>query len=370
MVRGKQLVQDLLKEADIEINGSRPWDLQVHNEQLYQRVLTKGSLGFGEAYMDGWWDCDKIDEFICRVVKAGLKDKVNYKKLIIPFISATIFNVANKKRALKVGKQHYDAGNDLYERMLDKHMTYTCGYWKNAKNLDQAQEAKFELTCKKIQLKPGMTVLDIGCGWGSFAKYAAKKYKVKVVGVTISQNQVDLGNKRCKGLPVEIRFQDYRDVNEKFDRIVSFGMFEHVGHKNYRTFMKVVNRCLKDDGMFLLQTIGFPRSVKTVDPWIEKYIFPNSMLPSVKQISHAAEGLFVIEDLHNFGIDYEKTLMSWFNNFDKKWHEIKQNYNDEFYRMWKFYLLSCAGAFRARYIQLWQIVFSKKGIEGGHVSVR
>jgi cyclopropane-fatty-acyl-phospholipid synthase len=250
--------------------------------------------------------------------------------------------------------------------MLDKRMVYTCGYWKDAKTLDEAQEAKLDLTCKKLNLKPGMKVLDIGCGWGSFAKYAAEKYKVKVVGITVSKEQAVLAKALCKGLPIEIRLQDYRDLNEKFDRIVSLGMFEHVGYKNYKTYMKVVHRCLKDDGLFLLHTIGGNKSVKSTDPWIDKYIFPNSMLPSIKQMGDAIEDYFVMEDWHNFSADYDKTLMAWYNNFENSWNKLKDDYDERFHRMWRYYLLACAGTFRARKSQLWQIVLSKDGIKEGY----
>ena len=276
----------------------------------------------------------------------------------------------NVKGPIRIGEHHYDKGNDLYKAMLDKRLTYTCGYWKKAKTLDQAQEAKLDLVCKKLNLKPGQKILDIGCGWGSFAKYAAEKYKVKVVGITVSKEQIAFAKKLCKGLPIEIRLQDYRDIREKFDHIVSLGMFEHVGVKNYRKYMKVVHRCLKDDGLFLLHTIGRNKSLTTSDPWAEKYIFPNSMLPSIKQIGESIEELFVMEDWHNFGTDYDKTLMAWFTNFRKNWNKIKKNYDERFYRMWKYYLLASAGLFRARKGQLWQIVLSKKGVPKGYNSIR
>jgi len=249
-------------------------------------------------------------------------------------------------------------------------MNYSCGYWKDVDNLDDAQDAKLELSCKKLGLKPGMRVLDIGCGWAGFGKYAADKYGVEVVGVTVSKEQKKLAEKLCKGLPVEIRLQDYRELDEKFDRIISIGMIEHVGKKNYREYMKVSHRCLKENGLFLLHTIGSNISRFTGEPWLDKYIFPNGMLPSVKQLAKAVERLFVIEDVHNFGSYYDTTLMAWYDNFITHWDEIKNQYDERFYRMWSYYLLCCAGAFRARRNQLWQVVLSKDGVRGGYKSIR
>ncbi len=369
MNRAKNEVAKLLAIADVKINGSRPWDIQVHNENFYQRVLAEGSLGLGEAYMDGWWDCKKLDEFFFHILRAELANKIKPLSMIFTVLKSKLFNLQRKSRAFVVGEHHYDLGNDLYRAMLDKRLTYTCGYWKNAKNLDDAQEAKLDLVCRKIGLKPGDKVLDIGCGWGSFAKYAAQKYKARVVGITVSKEQVKLGRQLCKGLPVEFRLQDYRDVNEKFDHIISLGMFEHVGPKNYRTYMKVANRCLKDDGVFLLHTIGSSTTAAS-DPWMLKYIFPGGQAPSSRQIASSVEGLFTIEDWHNFGAYYDKTTMAWFHNFDKNWSKLEDKYGERFYRMWKYYLLSCAGGFRARHCELWQIVLVKKGIVGGYNSVR
>jgi cyclopropane-fatty-acyl-phospholipid synthase len=255
--------------------------------------------------------------------------------------------------------------------MLDKRMNYSCAYWKNAGSLDEAQENKLELICKKLCLRSGMRILDIGCGWGAFGKSAAEKYGVRVVGITVSKEQVALGRDLCKGLPVEFRLQDYRDVNEKFDRIVSVGMIEHVGHKNYREYFRIACRNLEDDGLFLLHTIGEVQSVNKTDAWTHKYIFPNGMLPSIAQLAKSVEGLFVIEDLHNFGNDYDKTLMAWYNNFELNWDKLKNKYGDRFLRMWRYFLLSSAGAFRARNKnQLWQIVLSKNGVLGGYISIR
>ena len=367
----KDTVEKVLSTAGIEVNGQRPWDLKVHDERFYRRVLLRGSLGLGESYMDGWWDCDRLDEFFFRILRAQIPRRVREDRVFLfKMLLSRAVNLQSKRRAFNIGKKHYDLGNDLYESMLDRRMVYTCAYWRDADTLDEAQEKKLDLVCRKIGLKPGMRVLDIGCGWGSFARYAAEKYDVEVTGITVSQRQVELGKRLCSGLPVEIRFQDYRDVTGKFDCVVSLGMFEHVGYKNYRTYMEVVDRCLKDDGLFLLQTIGGNESAVQTDPWIDKYIFPDSLLPSIKQIGGAIEGLFVMEDWHNFSAHYDKTLMAWYGNFDRNWNNIKLNYDERFYRMWKYYLLSCAGSFRARHNQVWQIVFSKRGVPGGYESIR
>jgi len=364
--------KDIFSLAGIEVNGPNPWDIQIYNKDFYKRALSEAELGIGESYMDGWWECEKIDELIFRVIRARLDEKIKRKfSIIFNILLAKVFNLQSKKRAFIIGEKHYDLGNDLFRNMLDKRMNYSSAYWKNADNLDAAQENKLELICKKLNLEPGMKVLDIGCGWGAFGKYAAEKYNVETVGITVSKEQASLGQEMCKGLPIEIRLQDYRKVNDKFDHIVSVGMIEHVGYKNYRTYFQIASSCLKDDGLFLLHTIGDVKSLKTADAWTVKYIFPNGVQPSVSQLGKAIEGLFVMEDWHNFGADYDKTLMAWYKNFNASWDKIKGNYSERFYRMWKYFLLSSAGAFRARSkSQLWQIVLSKKGVVGGYKSVR
>lgn len=367
----QKTAEEILELAGVKINGSAPWDIQVHNKEFFRRAITEGELGICESYMDGWWDAEKVDELISKILTAKLDEKIRRKfSILLKLFIARAFNLQSKRRAFISGQKHYDLGNDLFQNMLDKRMNYSCAYWKNAGSLDEAQENKLDLICKKLYLEPGMKVLDIGCGWGAFGKYAAEKYGVKVVGITVSKEQVKLGKKLCEGLPVEFRLMDYRDVKEKFDGIVSVGMIEHVGQKNYRTYFEVADRCLKDNGLFLLHTIGSIQSTESIDPWTDKYIFPNGVLPSVAQIGKAVENLFVIEDLHNFGIDYDKTLMAWYFNFKNNRDKLKDKYDERFYRMWKYYLLSCAGTFRARRNQLWQIVLSKNGMPGGYQSVR
>ncbi|MDF1590507.1 MAG: cyclopropane fatty acyl phospholipid synthase [Desulfobacterales bacterium] len=363
----KQVVQETFDLADVQINGNRSWDIQVHNPDFYERVLAGGSLALGESYMDGWWDCEALDQFFDRILSAGLEKKVKKAKRILwPVLKAKIINAQSRSKAYVIGKRHYDIGNSFFSIILDKRMNYSCGYWDKAETLDDAQEAKLDLICRKMLLKPGMTVLDIGCGWGGFAKWAAKKYDVKVFGITVSREQMKFAMEYCQELDVKIELRDYRELKEKFDRIVSIGMFEHVGSRYYRTYMEVVHRCLKADGLFLLHTIAGNTSVNSTDPWISKYIFPNSMLPSAKQIFSAAERLLMLEDWHSFGQYYDQTLMAWHQNFIKGWNKIKGMYDDRFYRMWIYYLLSCAGGFRSRRNQLWQIVFSRTGIKGGY----
>jgi cyclopropane-fatty-acyl-phospholipid synthase len=368
----KKTVQDILALAGVEIDGSNPWDITINNDEFYRKVLTEGELGIGESYMDNWWDAGKVDELIFKIVSARLEEKVRLKfSIILKILSATLVNLQSKRRAFIIGEKHYDLGNDLFSNMLDRRMNYSCAYWKDAGNLEKAQEDKLELICRKLHLTPGMRILDIGCGWGSFGKYAAERYNAEVVGITVSKEQVELGRKLCEGMPVEFRLMDYRDLVEKFDRIVSVGMIEHVGYKNYRTFFEIASKCLNDNGLFLLQTIGNIKSEKSIDPWTDKYIFPNGMLPSVAQLGKAIEKLFVMEDWHNFGKDYDKTLMAWYENFEMNWHKIKNNYSERFFRMWKYFLLSAAGSFRTGIRnQLWQIVLSKNGIPGGYKSVR
>jgi len=357
---------ELLAKADIQPGGNRPWDIQLQEKGVFERVASRANLGLGEAYMDGHWDVEALDEFFFRLLRAHLDRHVRPLPMIIQALRYRFFNLQTMKRAWQVGEEHYDLGNEFYAAMLDPRMTYTCGFWKDANTLAEAQEAKLDLICRKLQLEPGMRLLDIGCGWGSLMGYAAEHYGVSCVGVTISKEQAEWAAKRYEGLPIEFRLQDYREVNEQFDRIASVGMFEHVGRKNFRTYMEVAHRCLTDDGLFLLHTIGNNQRNSGADPWIDKYIFPNGELPSIGQIGDAVDNLFVVEDLHNFGPDYDKTLMAWHANFEKAWPRFADQLGERFYRMWRYYLLSCAGAFRARDIQLWQWVLSKEGCLGGY----
>jgi len=356
----------LLAMADVKIGGDRPWDISVHHEAIYGRVFANPSVGLGESYMDGWWDCPQVDQLIAHILAANLERELPLTvPIIVGALKARLFNLQRREAAFRSGAASYELGNELYGRMLDREMVYSCGYWNDATNLEEAQEAKLELVCRKLGLRSGMRVLDVGSGWGGFARYAVTHYGAQVVGITVSKEQLKYSMEHGRGLPLEFRLQDYRDVHETFDRIVSIGMFEHVGHKNYREYMRTMRRNLAEDGIFLLQTIGADKTVIYTDSWAQRCIFPAGHIPSAKQLTAALEGLFVMEDWQNIGAHYYKTLMEWYSRFDASWSELKPSYGDRFRRMWNYYLLSSAGAFRARKLQLWQVVLSKHGLPGG-----
>ena len=363
-----RLMTGLLSDAGITLNGHAPWDLQMHHPRLPERIFAHGSLGLGEAYMDGDWDAERLDELFARLLRARLDTRIRPAALLLHAFSARLLNRQTPRRAWQVGKRHYDLGNDFYAAMLDPRMTYTCGYWQDAGDLASAQEAKLELICRKLGLRPGMHLLDIGCGWGSLLGYAAEHHGVRGTGVTVSREQADWARQRYAGLPIEFRLQDYRalDDRERFHRVASVGMFEHVGRRNFRTLMEVMRRALVPDGLALLHTIGRNTRRGVTDPWIDRYIFPNGELPSAGQIGDAVDELFVVEDVHNFGVDYDRTLMAWHENFEAAWPRFAERLGERFRRMWRYYLLSCAGAFRARDIQLWQWVLSPRGVAGGY----
>jgi cyclopropane-fatty-acyl-phospholipid synthase len=370
MTKARQAIESLLDGTGVALDGPNPWDIRVNDPSFFKRVLWHGTLGVGESYMDGQWDCEQLDEMLTRVFRASAERRVRSVHKWWMSLQTHVFNRQSPRRSFKVGEQHYDIGDDLYERMLDARMIYSCAYWRNAHDLDSAQEAKLDLICRKLRLEPGMEVLDIGCGWGGAAQFAAERYGVKVTGVTVSKNQAATAAERCKHLPVKIILTDYRALQGKFDRIFSIGMFEHVGLRNYRTYFEHARRLLVDDGLFLLHTIGSNISERANDPWIERYIFPNSLLPSTKQIAEALEELFVIEDWHSFGPDYDRTLMCWYDRFRASWPELAPKYGERFRRMWEFWLMCSAASFRARRIQLWQVLLSPHGVVGGLEEVR
>jgi cyclopropane-fatty-acyl-phospholipid synthase len=367
---GRSFFEPLLEKADVRIDGDRPWDMRVHNEELFDRILGDGTLGLGDAYVEGWWDCDALDGFFERVLRARLDEHLPMRlKHVAHVLRAKMFNQQTRRKATVVAKKHYDIGNPFYAAMLDPYRQYSCGYFDGTDDLAEAQQQKLELIARKLDVQPGDRVLDIGCGWGGLAKYLAETRGCHVTGLNISDEQIAFAREFCAGLPVEIVKTDYRDMEGTFDKIVSVGMFEHVGHRNYATYMDTARRLLKDDGLFLLHSIGAPQGTGD-DPWIREHIFLNSALPNQTAIADAFGPRFVLEDWHNFGAYYDKTLMAWHRNFAEAWPRFRAAYGDAFERMWRYYLLSCAGSFRARSIQLWQLVLSPHGVPGGYRSVR
>lgn len=353
-------VRELLEIAGIEVGGGAAHDIVVHDRRFYGRVARDGAMGLGTSYVEGWWDSPAVDQMITRLHQADLPDRIKRNwRYLASALKARLLNLQSLSRSFEVGEHHYDAGNDLYRAMLDERMVYTCAYWKNAQTLAAAQVAKLDLVCRKLGLAPGMRVLELGCGWGSFAKYAAEHYGVEVTGLSVSREQIALGRELCAGLPVELHVDDYRNANGRYDAVVSIGLMEHVGHKNYRAYMEVVDRCLAPGGTSLIHAIGSHTSEFVPDPWTQKYIFPNAQLPSVAALAFAMEGLFTLDDLHTFGRDYDPTLIAWHRNFAAAWPALASAYDERFYRMWTYYLLMSAAAFRARYIDVFQIVMSR-----------
>src|SRR5947199_1066596 len=361
MSRAQDVMTNLLAFADIRVNGARPWDIQVHDQRFFNRVLASGTLSFGESYMDGWWDCDALDEMSCRAIRAELEKRFEFRlPNIWALLTALLANQQTARRSRKVGRVHYDLSNDFFEAMLDPNMQYSCALFAEGDDLASAQLRKLDWICERLRLRPGLRLLDIGCGWGGLARHAARRYGCHVVGITISQEQFRYAQRWCRGLDVEIQLRDYRDVTGPFDRDVSVGMVEHVGYKNYRTYMRAAARSLGDDGLFLCQGICGNVSRVHADPWIKRYIFQNSMLPSIAQLTRAAEGAFIVEDVNNIGPNYDPTLLAWEANFRRPWPRFPDRCGRRFRRMCRFYMLSCAGAFRARSLQVFSILFSKE----------
>ena len=372
--RMRKALGDLLARCGIELDGPRPHDVRVLHPRFYDVALQiGGSTSLRDAYVDGLWDSERLDEVTYRVLTHAPK-LPGSEQLLLAWMAftGTVRNPQSARRSFRGGR-HYQLGEPLFRAMLDHRLIYSCAYFRTATNLDDAQEAKLDLVCRKLQLQPGMRVLDIGCGWGGFARFAAERYGAQVVGVTVAPDQARVAARACEGLPVQIRLQSYHALpgqDVPFDAVVSIGMFEHVGRRNYARYFGVVRDCLAPDGLCLLQTIGAPKTTTTYDPWMDRHIFPGAFLPSVKHIAAACDGALVIEDWHNFGAYYDKTLMAWHERFERAWPELRARYDERFRRMWKCYLLTCAGAFRARHTQLWQIVFSRSGVRGGYDSVR
>ena len=367
-MHARELLTKLAQKAGLELEK----DIIIHDNRFYDRVFKDGSLGLGESYMLGWWDAknktlDDIFYCICREnLRKELTELSFLSKLRIglSWLYNYYFPVRTIEDSKLVATKHYDLNKEIYEAMLEP-MIYSCGYFKSPNNtLLEAQINKMELIKNKLKIKPGMRILDIGCGWGELAAYLAKD-NIFVDAITNSNEQYKYAKEKFENDYARFYLCDYREFKPayEYDAIVSVGMFEHVNSNNYVEFMDIVHRFLKSQGLFLLHTIGSIKTNIVGDEWIAKYIFPNSCLPSLAQIATSSERFFVIEDVHNFGLHYDKTLMLWYKNFSTKYKDfndkLEKPLNNEFYRMWTYYLLSCAGSFRARKNQLYQVVLSK-----------
>ena len=307
-------------------------------------------MALGDGYVDGKWECDDLGATLYQLTRS--RDIVK----LVKDKSITVPTDEQAERAQEVIDIHYDMGNDLFRAMLDRTMSYTCAYWRaGASTLEAAQSDKNELICQKLELEPGMVIADLGCGFGSFARHAQDIHDVTVIGYTLSQEQADIA-----GDFMEVRVADYTQLRGRYDRIISMGMLEHVGPANYRDYMKVNYRHLEKNGIALFQTIGYNLSRGQVHPWINTHIFPNGALGSFAQLAEAMEGLFVLEDVENFGTDYATTAQAWFDNFARAVHSGRYRCHPRFYRMWEFYIMFFKAAFLAREFQLWQVVMTKQ----------
>jgi len=366
----RDIAHQILAAAGIPLNSSEPWSIHVHNEKIWDRVISQKQLGFAESYMEGWWDCQELDVALTKLLSINVLSLLKPSPALALHVARSyLLNNQTKHRAAANAKHHYNIGNDLYSRMLDSEMVYSCAYWNNASTLEEAQLAKFDLICRKLDLQPGMRLLDIGSGWGGFLRYAVRNYGVEAVGISPADNQINLAREKSKGLGITLIQQDYRDLKGQFDRIVSIGMMEHVGPKNYKTFFGKCDELLTRDGRMLHHTISSNLTKQVTDPFFDRYIFPGGVLPSLAQIAGAVENTFVIEDVHNFGPDYDRTLLEWQKNISAKWDEIP-HYDEKFRRMWDYYLLSSAAGFRAGHLQLLQCVFQRVGQRPTYITAR
>lgn len=368
----RPLVSAVLARAGVRIDGGDPWDIRVNDDRFYAAVLARGSLGMGESYMAGDWDCERVDELVVRLLRADVDDLVPDLPKQLLMGAARLANLQSVGRAAQVAEAHYDLGNDLFEAMLGPTMVYSCGYFRGTDDLDAAQTAKMDLICRKLGVRAGDRLLDVGCGFGSLLLHAEEHYGCTGVGITVSKEQLAYASERLRGKRSRVVLLDYRSRDlaalGPFDKIASVGMFEHVGTKNYRAFFEVTRRLLAPSGLLLLHTVGNDHS--PTDAWINRYIFPNGMLPKAAEITAAANGLFVLEDWHNFRADYDKTLLAWHERFER-FAAARPDLPRRFYRMWRYYLLGMAGGFRSGdRNQLWQVVFSKGSIAGEYRSVR
>jgi cyclopropane-fatty-acyl-phospholipid synthase len=356
-------VRRALAAADIEIDGHRPWDIRVNDPAFYLRMMPNPAFQIGQTYMDGMWDCDAIDEMVFKLIASRVyaqheKGGVFHLRNAL----ARVRNMQSRARAGEVALAHYDLDLDLYRGMLDETLTYTCAYWDApGATLADAQRAKLRLICDKLELKPGQTLLDIGCGFGGLAAFAAEHYGVKTLGVTNSQQHCTVARTLYPHL--ELALMDYRELpalGRRFDAVASVEMIEAVGPKNFTTYFDVVSQCLAPRGAFLLQSFISPASRFVCNEWFDRYIFPNGVVPSFPQLHAASAMTFgAPTDVHELGLHYPSTLLAWDRNLRATWPRLRSRNDERFRRMWHFYLTSLAGVFRAEDLRLCQVLYRK-----------
>jgi cyclopropane-fatty-acyl-phospholipid synthase len=359
-------LQSLLAAADVCIDGDRPWDIRLHDPGVWGEVRWRGSLGFGEAYVRGAWDCSALDQLFTRLLQVGGERRLAQGRSPGLWLAGLA-----GRRSTRVARRHHDIHPEVYATMLDPRRLYSCGYWEQASSLEEAQEHKLRLICEKLQLAPGQRLLDIGCGWGGLAAFAAEHYGVEVVGITLSSQRLQYARSRWGHLPVRFELCDYRQLarlgEAPFHRLVSVGMFEHVGPGNARSFFRHAAQAMRDDGLFLLHTIGYRRCSLRTDRWIDSHVFPHGRLPAPRELAAALERDFLLQDWHNFGLDYARTLMAWHRNVEAAWPSLAgvvaagegMAAAERFRRYWRYYLLCFAGFFRSGQGQLWQLVLRR-----------
>jgi cyclopropane-fatty-acyl-phospholipid synthase len=352
----------LLERADVRLDGDRPWDPRIHDERVFRRVALDGSVGLGEAYVDGWWSTDDLEELARRLASARLERVTEWlPRGLAQNAAAIVSNQQTRGRARRVARQHYDFGNDLFAAFLGRYQCYSCGYFRDTDDLDVAQLQKLDLVCRKLDLRRGDRLLDVGGGWGELARHAAAEYGARVTSINISDEQMRFARERCRGLDVETVRCDYRDVRGSFDKVAAIAMFTHVGVRNYRTFMEAMRRVVAPEGTFLIEGVWGNVSTNRIDAWMDKHIFPGAMIPSGAQTFRAFEGIFVAEDVHNFGPDYVKTLRAWNARLRQAWPTLRARYDERVRKTFEYFFLTIAGFFRARALQHWHLVLTPPG---------
>ncbi len=360
-------VEHIFSRAGVSINGTKPWDIRVNDNRFYRDVLINGSLGLGESYMRQQWTTDDLEGLFYRLCSSDLEKtsrripSQHFSRLFDFFI-----NRQSHARAKSNAEHHYNLGNDLFFEFLGKFKNYSCGYFENADTLDEAQAAKMHKLCQLLDLKKGDRLLDVGGGWGEFAKFAATQYDCDVTSINIAQEQINHAREHCRDTAVEIVKSDYRDMTGTYNKIAVVAMFTHVGHKNYRVFMQTMSGLLEPGGKMVMETVGGLESKTRCEPWTDKYIFPGGLIPSMEQIDHSVRGLFKRDSVHEFGHHYAVTLQHWHRNFIEAWPRLRAHYSESMRLMFEYFFLSVAGDFRAKGLLHYHIAFSKMADDAAH----